>query len=379
MQIGGNVSMASRLDQQLAQQDAGGKPLEFLVCVCSELYRAPGDLFGAFDGLRGVQEVGGSGGKTLLVGYWTSEAHFNRAREAFLDAVRGSEIVFAGPAGRLLVPMKPRWRRVKWGTALLTTAALLGALEVISNRYDRFFARPELAIRPDKATLSVLEGDEIEVSATVENLHPVASHRDLRFRASLDGRGSQSVELKGREPQMTALLATKTRTFSAAGRAPAPGNYTLRFEVTAGAGWWYPDNTFHSDAHLRVWPRNPKPVLSLKQARGTGADLVVLVDVGPEAAFGIMCELTLKRAAKVEFDPGEWRSIDPTRIGSYLRAGTGEAATARLRWTWGPISAHRTVAAELTLLGEVGTDWPDVVRRATVGCTPMKETDDVAI
>ena len=174
------------------------------------------------------------------------------------------------------------------------------------------------------------------------------------------------------------IAATKTRIYTAAAQAPRPGKYKLAMDVSGEAGWIVPAKTFSTTSTLRVWPRTPKPTLAHKGMRGDEADFAVVVDVGRDAPHGVMCEVTVKGAA-IAFDPGSWRSLEPTTLGRYLQAGAGDSAMFRLRWSRGSTVAQKTVAVEFSLSGPSGTSWHDLAKQANVDCTTLKEKSDVVV
>lgn len=371
------MNIADQLGLRLTEQQAAPKPVVFIACVLSPLQLQPAKLLEEIDGLLAVQDVRKDDGRTVFVTYWASREHFTRGRDAALAQLQATLIVMEGPAGQLHTQSKQWWKKVKLSTVLLSTAALLGAMEVVSNRYERLFASPELGVRSEKQVFSLIEADDFTTTVTVENLLPVAEHRNLVVSAVLvDAKGVQ-LPMTVLDPQMSSLTATKARVFDISGKVPLPGEYHLKIGVHGKAGWLRAAKAFTVDSRVKVWPQKPQGYVKLKKSRSTNADYVVFVEVGHAAPFGILCEFTLTGGGKMDFDRNEWRSIEATTLGNFLVAGSGDNATSRLRWSWASTAAQKSLRAELTLAGEAGTDWSSVANKAKVECTPMKEKTDV--
>jgi hypothetical protein len=366
----------NRLKSSLDAQAADAKPVPYVACYRSPLSLAPDQLVGTVDGLQAIQDVHLGGGETAFVTFWASSTHHERASERMTKELGATATLLAGPAGALELPSKPWYQRIKLTTAVLSVAALFGALEVISNRYERIFAAPELALRSDKQVFTVVESEDIATSFTVESLLPVAEHRDIAVSASLVDAKGNSTDLKVLDPQMSSLTATKSRVFNVVAKAPSTGAYKMHFDVKAKAGWLRGERVFSTEASLTSWPQKPKGHIALKTPRPTNADFIVFADVGSAAPHGVACDLTLSGPGSVTFNRDEWRSVEATTLGKYLQAGTGESAIARLRWAWPVAAMQRRLTAEMTLTGEVNTNWSLLQQRARVDCVPLKEKED---
>lgn len=369
------MSWVKRLSATFAAQAV--KPVPYLALLSSPLQACPETLLKSAKGLQAVQPIHRDNGHTAFLTYWATPEHFQRGSADVAQQLQVTSTLYEGLAGDLQLPIESKWKAVKLSTVLLSTAALLGALEVVTNRYERLFASPELALRADKQAFSVVETEDIATSVTVENLLPVAEHRDIAVTAALVDSSGNHLPLAVQDPQMSSLSATKSRAFNIVGKVPAPGEYKLRVGVQAKAGWLRDGKSFVTESRLTSWPRTPRGSLRLKDSRSTNADYVVLVEVGSAAPFGVLCELTVTGVGKLGFDRGEWRSIEPTHVGKYLQAGTGDAATSRLRWSWPLSVSQQNLRAELTFLGDTTTNWPLVAKKAKVECTPLKEKIDV--
>jgi hypothetical protein len=369
------MSAAAELNASLNDQKSDAKPSEYVVCFSSPSHRLPINVLADFDGLYAIQEVVGK--PHSFISYWKSAEHFERERKSFFETTNATKLLLAGTSGRLHLPKKLLIERFTWSTALLTAAAVLGAVEVVRNHYDRIFASPELAIDVANPPRNVVEGALLNVTATVENLHSVAAHRNLRFKAALMDGETERLALSSPEPELSSLLPTRVRSFTAEGTAPAAGSYKLVVEVSAEAGRLPPGKTFRTVSAVNVWSQKPVGELTLKRVRGTTGDFLAKVTVGPAAPLGLLCELTVKGVGELGFDADEWRSAATSRLGTFLTGGAGDTATARLRWEWGASDAYRTMSAELSLVGHDKTDWSAVARNAALMCTSIKESADV--
>lgn len=338
--------------------------LHFVSVHRSSVATVSGDLVGTFDGLLAIQSLNSDNGWTHI-SFWASGEHFNLARQRFIGELGITGVLAEGPAAPLLQRKKPWYKSVKPTTVVLSTAALIGALEVITNRYERLFAAPDAALRLDQREYVLTQGERISTEATIENLMAVADLREISAEAFVRSDKSRS-PLNVTDPRLPAIQAAKERTFRVDGLAPPPGDYELMVEVKARAGYfrWAPRSYVHS-ANLRVYPLVPSGVLSVTKQTPTSAELTATVRTGSAIKGTGTCEIFF--APGPEFRYQSLYTDDPTEF-EPLRANSGDWMPV-ITWRPGVVTEKTEFHRRFNLQANTAVDWTQIINRAKIACS----------
>ncbi|MBU7573335.1 MAG: hypothetical protein KAF64_08280 [Hydrogenophaga sp.] len=327
----------------------------------STLVEIPTDLLKNLKGLNAVQPVRDQDGKLRFIAYWSSsdDAHAN---EPTLQYRLGSSTVsLAGTAMEPLTKAPDFSQKMKSKAVplLLTTVAVLGALDVLNKRYDVLIAAPQYTVRLNNHEYEVDEGGSFTSILTVENALSNVELSEIRIQPTLSpGEAQAGEKFKLVDAQGTSLPATKSRSYQLFADGLKAGEHKINVSVQANAGIFRDTHSESAVARLVVWPNAPQATIALKQIREkeNRADFLWTLRVGPMEAFtGVECDLTLA-GGKFSTSPGYWRPIDGASNEDWLVVED----VARLRVAWPVVKPRSRQLAEFSLTGGPGTDLRDV-------------------
>lgn len=372
------MSLRDRFERLRDAASAETKATPYVAVHATQLAEVPTELEKGLGGLLMLQPIRTTGASLALVSYWASQAQFDQAAVVYGARLGTPRPSLGGSAEPLLPARKewfPRWS-AKLSTVVLSVAAFFGALEVIVNRYDRVFAAPQFSVRLDAPAYNLDEGQPFQVTATVENLMPVAELSNVRIAPTLPHPNGTSTTVTPADPPGTSLPATKQRAYILKGEAPPPGEYRLNVRVSGAAGWVREDRSEDTASQLVVWPHAPTVNLKLKTAAPDAADMSLAVRVGNAAGGAVECDLILPVGGLV-FKPEYWRPADNAARVDWV-AGPAPDGIARLRMHWPSVKSRSILRAEFTVRTTGTTDWAHVIQHSLGSCSIEKERSNAS-
>jgi hypothetical protein len=247
----------------------------------------PGSVM-SLDGLEAVQTVRSQDGQFIHVAFWASKEHHAIGSGQLLGDPGGKQI-FEGVAARLAIAKSPWFKKIRVSTWLLSFVAIIGALEALTNRYEKLFSAPNALVKLDQRRYDLVQGERLAAKVTVENLLGVADLRDVDVNANLGPNAAQG-GVTVLDPSRPTIQATKERSFQLDSAPLAAGNYTLSVVVNMLAGYvrWWP-GSFTQHAEVRVYPLVARGVVNVQQETPTSAELVALVPTGIALKDSALC------------------------------------------------------------------------------------------
>lgn len=329
----------------------------------------------SFKSLEGVeawhvcQDPGG--GISRLFVYWASRDHFVRDGPA-LESLLQAKVASHGYVGDVSTKEVPWWKRIKPTTALLSLAALLGAAEVISNRYERLFSSPDILLRPDRAHFDVVEGGEFVATLQVVNQLSI-EQTDVDIGVDLVPSTGQRRNLSLSANRLSHLAASAVKEIKAVCVAPDAGSYKLDASAVSKAGLLKPRARFESSADVIVWPKLPVATVSLRRDGGRTAAMAGTLLLGPPALNGLDCSLTIEGVEGLTFEGLLDLPVANSKP-AWNTAGAGSSSVAMLRWAMAPIpDGKQKLDLELVMARNGPTDWKSIARNARLACQYRKE------
>lgn len=335
----------------------------------TQLVEPPRDLLDGAKGLSAVQPIRRDDGKLSFIAYWTSPTDATLFGPILHSRLGVSGTPLSGVSGELIAkPPSDVWGKVKDKAVplLLTTVAVIAALEGLNNRYVGLIAAPQFTVRFDAPTYSVDEGDSVAASLAVENALTGVELTDISVAPKMSngpsGRPSGSIEMLKLED--ASLPATKTRTYYMLLQNVAPGEHVVSADVTAKAGRFRDKRLVPATARVTVWPSDPEASIVHKQTRQNRADFLFTLRVGKVAAPStVACDLRFK--GKLTVPNNYWRALGKVPQTRWIPGPEGPL----LRVTWPTVSGRSTHFAELSLVGEENTDWKKVAASSEPMCS----------
>jgi hypothetical protein len=339
----------------------------FIAVHDTQLDEPPKDLLEGAAGLAAVQPVRRQDGKLSFIAYWSSPADATLAGRV-LENRLGAPSGLSGIAGEPLAKPPPDlWGRAKDKAVplLLTTVAVVAALEGLSNRYVALIAAPQFTVRFDAPAYNADQGESIPASLTMENALTAVELTDINVDPKLNtslGALSGSVEML--KLQDVSLPATKSRTYYMSLDNLAPGDHVVSARVTAKAGYFRKPVPSSAIARVLVWPSSPQASISLKQTRHDRADFRFMLRVGKAAAPStVVCDLRFAGDFKVSNN--YWRPLGKADAPQWLTAD----GIALLQVGWREVGPRSSHYAEFSLVGEANTDWKKVAANVEPMCS----------
>lgn len=333
--------------------------------------RADAKLLGKVGGVQSWIKIRGVSTTTLYV-FWRSSEHFKLGSPAAQAAAGASSTSGDGMLGEVGMAQAPWWRQVKPATWLLSTAALLGALEVISNRYDRLFATPALSFRSDKPSLHFVEGEGIRTTLQLVNDTPTP-HEEVVLTSQVLSPAGKAPPLSVTPTEVALLAGLGQKDVVLSGDRLAVGKYKFRVEANAKAGLLRQSRTFAVDVPVEVWSKVPQGSLALRDAQQGSAIIDGVLRIGPPARLGLDCEVQVDGLAALDyqgsFDLGVVHSAPRWSI-----AGSGGNRIGLLSWSVGAVpDSFQTLRFVVVFTGPRGMDWKSVVPAAKISCQYRRE------
>jgi hypothetical protein len=336
----------------------------------TQLVEAPKDLLDGTDGLAAIQQVRRDDGKLSFIAYWASSEGASLSGPALRERLSASATPLSGFAGELVTRSPPDlWGRVKDKALplLLTTVAVIAALEGLNNRYEALIAAPQFTVRFDAPVYNIDEGDAVSASLTVENALTGVELSEIHvapiLSADPNGRPSGSIEML--KLQDAALPATKSRTYYMSLKDLPPGEHLVTAAVTAKAGRFRGSESVPVSAKVVVWPSEAEASITYKQTRHNRADFLFTLRVGKLSAPSIVtCDL--KFTGKLTTPNNFWRPRGKTSGPPRWIEGPESNV---LTVTWPALPGHSKHYAELSLVGDGDTDWDKVAANSKPMCS----------
>jgi hypothetical protein len=359
------------LGMALARSAKSGVPL--IAIHETDLNQLPSGLLEDLQGLAAVQPVRGDDGKLRLLAFW-STADDARIGEPVLQArLSSAASPLSGLAAEPVTKPSGLIERVKEHAVpiLLSTVAVIGAVEALGNRYDTLIATPQFTVRFDETDYDIDEGSgSFAPSVIVENALAGVQLSNIVITPSLSAPadGLPPERIAAVDPPGTSLPATKSRAYQLEADRLHPGDRGLLVAVTANAGKLRDEVQVQARARVTVWPVVPKASVQLRQTRHNRADFTWTFVVGSlEESSSVRCDLRLEGAALKVAGGGFWRPV-----------GGGSSATwdalddiVRLQATWTATKARSRHFAEFSLEGAAGTDW-NVIAKTKPTCSLVR-------
>lgn len=336
------------------------------------------------DGLISWHMISKSGMAPRVTTYWASIDDFVRDGESWRARIGGSLEPNHGFVGRIHAKPDPFWKRHPLGTVLLTTAAIVTALQGLNDRFDALvtalFAKPALLVRKETNALEVIEGEKIVIRPVLVN-RIRATHYDITVSAQMQprhagglpraaGQGKIAVEVS--EPEIPELLGGEQRELSLVASASSNGHYKLRIRVEGEAGMLRGMKAIESEYDVRIWPLAPVGWAQGKQLAGKRGKLVGEIEIGPEAKEGLDCEILIEKVPRLKYI--RLFNLDAAaKNRDWLENVTPGQETYVLSWTVPAHKGSKSLHFELMLEGDENTNWEEVARATKPTCAYRKE------
>jgi hypothetical protein len=339
---------------------------------------APTPKAADFDGVEGLTvwhvhqpAAAGAAASTRLVTYWMSQGHF--ARDApLLQRKLGISPVVAGAVGATGSAPLQWWQKVKPTTVVLSLAALLGAVEVIVNRYEKLLLAPDLAIKFDLNKVNGIEDTELGTPITVHNELTI-DHTNITLDAHLVNAEGKKLPLQLSEQRLALLSKSEAQVVSVLTAAPQAGKYTLHVSAESKAGWARFRDSAQTTTTLVVWPKVPTSTVVLKSSGSNRGALTGTIRLGHKALNGLNCEWQIEGMPGLAFEGLFDMAVRHSRP-VWSTYGVGAASVALMRWDLGAVTSPMSALdVELVLLGPPGTDWSQVAQKSRLVCRYSKE------
>ena len=316
-------------------------------------------------------------GSSQLFTYWESEEHFRSGRAVLFQRLVAPLVAVQGLVATPMTPAVKWWKSIKLSTLILSAAGILGALEVLGNRYERLFAEPYVLVKPERSKFEVIEGEDFRTTVGLANQLPVAEHRGINVAAYLQDRQGQRYPLKLTESEIPVLSGGVTRDLVIEGKLPSAGEYIFKVDVDAASGLLRWPKAFNASSRIVIWPNTPRGLLRLINASGSQARFAGAIAVGPAAPHGVECALQIRGIPNLQYNDQHSATVE-IHVGKLKTAGEKEDLVSQLSWSTGPVEAKKTVTVNLILLGDAATDWVALIKKSTLDCEFRKEKFNVS-
>lgn len=334
----------------------------------THLVEAPKDIFSGVKGLMAIQPFRREEGQMSFVAYWSSSEAAKLAGPVLQRRLGVPYSIVSGVADELITKPPSRWDKVKDKAVplLLTTVAVIAALEGLNNRYVALIAAPQFTARFDAPIYNIDEGDAVTASLTVENaltgLELSAINVATKLSDMSGGQPSGSVDMLSLED--VSLPPTKARTYYMSLQNLRAGEHVISADVSAEAGYFRDERIVPANARVIVWPSEAEAFLEYKQTRMNRADFLFTLRVGKIAPSSIVtCDL--KFSGTLTQPNNYWRAMGK---GSESRWIQGPDSSV-LRVTWLAVPGRSTQFAELSLVGGENIDWSKVAADSKPLCS----------
>lgn len=331
------------------------------------------------EGLVAWHVVNAPGVESCVITYWSSREAFLRDQKRWQAEIKGKLLSNHGWVGRIESYRPSWWTRIKplhIVTIVLTLAGILAALETIERGFGRIFAEPAIALRHDVKRADVIEGDPLELKATVVN-QIQTTHRGVEVKAKLKRR--LAPDQKQKEPPTMIVSEASIRELTGYEKrdltmttpnAPAAGEYDAEIDLTAHAGWWRGAGNPKAVQFVKIWPLRPSGRVQAIAVSDTRGRLSGEIDVGPEATYGLDCEMQITGVASLRLM--SFNTSAPQLDRTWNAANTPGQEVHVLNWSVPEFKAMRTIQFELILERDSPTKWDAVARATKLACSYRK-------
>jgi hypothetical protein len=346
----------------------------------AEYSRADGTEFPSMDiskypGLLFFHEIRSSSGAARLIACWSTRDHFVRDGVRFAAELSA---VLVENHGFLANPRFQRgaaWKRIRLHTALITIAAIIGAMQVIGGTYNWLFVTPDLELKAAASRFSAVEGQPLKQALELIN-HLPTPHRNIALRGTLRDTSGTNHNVPIQPALFPHIAPGESQTVDIATVPPAAGKYQLVIQARASAGRLAAAKTFDLVRDVTVWPEQPIAQLAIGDVRHDVAFVSGSLAIGPPAAHGLECELEIPRVSALHFtDIFEFPYLDGKPDWRTVETPGHEDAV--LSWNTGSIDGERSVEFSLALLRQGATDWNSVLRQTELRCQYRRSKDYV--
>lgn len=347
-----------------ALKSSGGGDLSFVTTHQTTLVEPPSDLLKDLEGLVAVQPVRGSDGTLLFLAFWRSSDDAKLGKPILLSRLGSTGPTFSGLAGGPITKPPTFTEKVKDKAIpiLLSTVAVLGALEALSHRYDGLIAAPQFTVHFEKQDYEVAENvGTLTANVIVDNALTEVALTDVTITPSLKAPSAAASAGSFRmvDPQGTSLPATKNRPYQVSFDDLPAGEATLFVTVKAKAGLLRDAVESTNHARLVVWPSVPQATITFKQARGNAGYFSWALSVGAiEDGSSVICDLTVTGAKLSVLESNYWRPLGNVSAATW----DGVDGVVNLQVTWPAIKPRSKHVAEFGLLGAPDTDWKSIAK-----------------
>ncbi|WP_282410043.1 hypothetical protein [Pseudomonas sp. PS02303] len=303
--------------------------------------------------------------------YWESKYKFDICR-ATLSRTMNSQPLNHGHIGTPKSKPKPAWKNIKPITLILTMASIIGAAEIIHNRYDKLFAEPHLLITAVHGDAQAISNEQTLAIIQIAN-QVKTEHTNVKVTASLIAPKKNKIPLKI-EPQDIPEISGNTA-FQAKITIPPleMGDYGIEIYATAKAGSWQFRREFIQKIPLKVWPNTPHSTLNFTKQKDSTIKIVGVIVIGPPAPHGIDCAMDFQKAKNLTFA----QIFDLTSSYRSLRwnsVGNDQDAISKLSWSINPIPDGKTRIKLTTYISSVDAEPLNLIENnSKITCQFRKE------
>lgn len=367
---------AAKMLRGVASAATAAPPIYVAQYSGADASRLPSVEISKYPGLLFCHEVRSANGTIRLVACWSTKDHFTRDSASFAGELGA---VLADDHGFVASPKfqnEPLWKRIRPTTALITAAAVIGAIQVIVQTYHWLFVTPSLELKAIKLEYSAVENQQFTQTLEILN-HLPATHRDIALTGTLRDASGKEHSVKLQPASVPHLSAKESQAVAVVATAPRAGKYQLSIDVRASAGHFMPAATFPFVRDVIVWPELPVGRVGVGYVRDDMVFVLGRLDIGPSALHGLECELEIPRVSGLHFeDAFDFLSLE--RKAEWHTVETPGEEDAILSWSTDSIEGERSVEFSLALQRQAATDWHAVLKQAEVRCQYRRRKDNVA-
>lgn len=327
-----------------------------------------------YPGLLFIYELRGSNGSSSLIACWTTKDHFTRDGGRLSADINSTPSDNHGFVANPKFQREPFWRRLRLPTAVVTIAAVIGAIQVIGGTYNTLYVKPDIELKTTAIKHSVVEGQPFSQTVDILN-HLPAAHRNITLDGALRDESGVEHRISIQPALIPHIAPGETQSATVTTTAPTPGKYQLVVQARASAGWLADEKEFYWSSGVSVWPELPVPQLAVGEVRNDVAFISGRLAIGPAAPHGLECALEIPNVAQLRFtDILQFPSIEGRP--DWQSNETPGHEDALLSWQTGPMEGERSVDFSVALQRAATTDWNAVIQRAQLTCQYRGSKDE---
>lgn len=300
-----------------------------------------------------------SGADLFLNIYWKSEERQKAHLAAVQQVLKISDSMVVGPVVQIVLPRQVAFLRdpSRWGQALLTLAALFGALTAVRDYFADLFIKPDVFVYPTAATDDIRAGASIDLPLSLRNQAQLGQvHIDLQQAELQPVLGTLPVvRLKLDFTAIPQLGSGQSLDMHARGTAPSlplnlhsPQTYRLTFEASAKEGWFRARQQVVASPRLfQLWPeRSFETINHLMGANALQTDLAVYA--GRDFPTGLQGEFIVQSPIQ----PGKGDILitqGGQALGPPLTVSQGGVYTSKLEFRTEPLQRFQRVLVPISI------------------------------